>query len=111
MKNNRGKYGFAMMPERWTMMLLVFIVYHCSLATIYAQQISVSAPSQVSAGENFRVAYTINTQDVEEFRSVGPVEFELPLFQSPFGCGMSKRRSSFGKTMLENYMSQSPFGC
>ena len=69
MKNNRGKYGLAMMPERWTMMLLVFIVYHCSLATIYAQQISVSAPSQVSAGENFRVAYTINTQDVEEFRS------------------------------------------
>lgn len=34
-----------------------------------AQTITLSAPSQVSAGENFRVAYTINTQDVEDFRS------------------------------------------
>lgn len=31
-------------------------------------QISVSAPSRVSAGENFRIAYTINTQDVEDFK-------------------------------------------
>ena len=34
-----------------------------------AQTITLSAPSQVSAGENFRVAYTVNTQDVEDFRS------------------------------------------
>ena len=32
-------------------------------------QISVSAPSKVSAGENFRIAYTINTQDVDDFRA------------------------------------------
>ena len=30
-----------------------------------AQHISVSAPTHVAAGENFRVAYTINTRDVE----------------------------------------------
>ena len=34
-----------------------------------AQTITLSAPTQVSAGENFRVAYTINTQDVQDFRS------------------------------------------
>ena len=30
---------------------------------------TVSAPTQVAAGENFRIAYTINTQDVQDFRS------------------------------------------
>ena len=69
MKNIRDICGWDMMSRRWTMMLLVFIAYHLSLATSSAQQISVSAPSQVAAGENFRVAYTINTQDVEDFRS------------------------------------------
>ena len=39
------------------------------LLPISAQTISLSAPTQVSAGENFRVAYTINTQDVQDFRS------------------------------------------
>lgn len=31
-------------------------------------QIAVSVPSHVEAGENFRLSYTINTQDVDEFR-------------------------------------------
>lgn len=33
-----------------------------------AQQVTVSAPSHVAAGENFRVAYTFNTREVEDFR-------------------------------------------
>ena len=36
-----------------------------------AQSVSVSAPTQVSAGENFRISYTVNTQDVESFRISG----------------------------------------
>ena len=36
---------------------------------VNAQTISVSAPSHVSAGENFRIAYTVTTQDVQDFRS------------------------------------------
>ena len=38
-------------------------------ALSYAQSIKVSAPSQVSAGENFRVQYRVDTQDVSDFRS------------------------------------------
>ena len=38
-------------------------------ARLSAQNITVSAPSRVEAGENFKVVYTINTQDVDEFRS------------------------------------------
>ncbi len=34
-----------------------------------AQQLTVSAPSRVSAGENFRIAYKVNTQDVSNFNS------------------------------------------
>lgn len=34
-----------------------------------AQTISVSAPSRVSAGENFRVSYTVSTEHVDDFRS------------------------------------------
>ena len=48
----------------WYMILLIGLLgYQVHVA---AQQISVSAPSHVAAGENFRVAYTINTRDVEE---------------------------------------------
>ena len=40
-----------------------------SMTVAWAQRIAVSVPSHVSAGENFRLAYTINTQDVEDFRA------------------------------------------
>lgn len=44
--------------------LLILNVYAAK-----AQNISVSAPSQVAVGENFRVRYKIDTQDVDNFRS------------------------------------------
>lgn len=68
MKNIKETHSW--LPTHYGLtMLLVFIVWHLSAVTSSAQQISVSAPSHVAAGENFRVAYTINTQDVEDFRS------------------------------------------
>ena len=42
-------------------------LFACALTTI-AQTISVSAPQQVNTGEQFRVRYTIQTQDVKGFR-------------------------------------------
>ena len=51
---------------RWCM---VFFVFRFSFLTTLAQTITVSAPSQVSVGENFRIAYTVSTQDVQDFRS------------------------------------------
>lgn len=53
-------------------------------------QISVSAPSRVSAGENFRLAYTINTQDVESFRE-GKIPSGLELIAGPY----TSRQSSY----------------
>ena len=48
---------------------LFFLSLFLSIHAAYAQQITVSAPTNVAAGENFRVAYVINTQDVKDFRS------------------------------------------
>ena len=51
---------------RWflPLCLLVFLPF-----TIMAQTLTGSAPSHVTVGEQFRLTYTINTQDVSDFRS------------------------------------------
>ncbi len=36
---------------------------------VMAQSITVSAPSKVEAGENFRVSFKVNTKDIEDFKS------------------------------------------
>lgn len=53
-------------------------------------QIIVSAPAHVAAGENFRLAYTINTQDVSDFRA-GNIPDELQVLAGPY----TSRQSSY----------------
>lgn len=48
---------------------MVLMMWCMVAMNAHAQSITVSAPSNVSAGENFRIAYTVNTQDVSDFRS------------------------------------------
>jgi hypothetical protein len=60
-------------------------------------QISVSAPSRVSAGENFRIAYTINTQDVEDFRA-GNIPSGLELIAGPYTSQQSSYQMINGHT-------------
>ncbi len=62
-----------------------------------AQHISVSAPSHVAAGENFRVAYTINTRDVEEFR-MGAVQEGLEVIAGPYTSSQSSYQMINGHT-------------
>ncbi len=48
------------------------------LTTALAQQITGRAPSQVAVGEQFRLSYTVNTDDVKSFRAGNiPDEFEV----------------------------------
>ena len=63
----------------------------------FAQQLSVSAPSHVSAGENFRVAYTINARDVEEFR-MGNVQDGLEVIAGPYTSSQSSYQMINGHT-------------
>lgn len=49
--------------------ILLFYLFTFLPLAIEAQTLTVSAPAQVSAGENFRISYTVSTQDVDDFRS------------------------------------------
>lgn len=54
----------------------------CGVPQVHAQ-IAVSVPSRVSTGENFRLSYTINTQDVQDFRA-GNVPAGLEVIAGPY---------------------------
>ena len=59
-------------------MFLSFIIYQLSISPAGAQTLTGRAPSQVAVGEQFRLTYTINTQDVRGFRAGNiPEEFEV----------------------------------
>lgn len=60
-------------------------------------QIVVSVPSHVEAGENFRLSYTINTQDVDEFRA-GNIPGGLELIAGPYTSQQSSYRMVNGHT-------------
>ena len=60
------KMGWRMLSSKW---FVAFFILHFSFFTSLAQTLTVSAPAQVSAGENFRISYTVSTQDVEDFHS------------------------------------------
>ena len=67
---------------------LIFVCLFC-IQRIKAQ-IQVSAPSQVEVGENFRLAYTINNQAVEDFH-LGNLPSGLELLAGPY----TSRQSSY----------------
>ena len=78
----------------YIILLLMMLGYHVH---VDAQHISVSAPSHVEAGENFRVAYTINTSDVEEFR-MGGVQDGLEVIAGPYTSSQSSYQMINGHT-------------
>jgi len=78
----------------YIILLLMMLGYHVH---VDAQHISVSAPSHVAAGENFRVAYTINTSDVEEFR-MGGVQDGLEVIAGPYASSQSSYQMINGHT-------------
>ena len=79
----------------WYIILwFVALGYHIEAS---AQQITVSAPTHVSAGENFRVAYTINTRNVEEFR-MGGVPEALEVVAGPYTSSQSSYQMINGHT-------------
>ena len=78
----------------YIILLLMMLGYHVH---VDAHHISVSAPSHVAAGENFRVAYTINTSDVEEFR-MGGVQEGLEVIAGPYTSSQSSYQMINGHT-------------
>ena len=69
--------------QRWMVrVLLVLFTIHYSLFTITAQTLTASAPTHVGVGEQFRLTYTVNTQNVSEFRA-GDIPDELEVLIGP----------------------------
>lgn len=56
-----------------------------------------SVPSHVTVGENFRLAYTINTQDVEDFRA-GNIPAGLEVLAGPYTSTQSSYQMVNGHT-------------
>lgn len=76
--------------------ILLLFVMMCVL-TVNAQVISVSAPSKVSAGENFRLSFTINTDDVDDFRA-GSIPSGLEVIAGPYTSQQSSYQIVNGHT-------------
>ena len=68
---------------RITKLHLVLCIMLLCVCRSYSQGISVSAPSQVAVGENFRIAYTVNTQDVDDFRA-GNIPAGIEVIAGPY---------------------------
>ena len=58
--------------------IAILLMMVMTTAFAVAQTLTASAPSRVSVGEQFRLSYTVNTQNVSDFRAGHiPAEFAL----------------------------------
>ena len=64
------------------MIALSLFICHLSLMPVGAQTLTGRAPSVVAVGEQFRLTYTVNTQDVKGFRA-GNMPEELEVLMGP----------------------------
>lgn len=77
---------------------IIYSILMLLALNVNAQQISVSAPSQVSVGENFRIAYTVNTREVEDFRSGMHSTDEVEVIAGPYTSEQSSYQMVNGHT-------------
>ena len=68
--------------QRWVKWFLPFYLLTFLPLSLLSQTLTASAPSQVAVGEQFRLTYTINTQNVSEFRA-GNIPEELEVLIGP----------------------------
>ena len=84
--------------------VLILAITLCGTELSLAQSISVQAPSKVPAGDNFRLSYTVNTQDVEDFRAgkeviAGPYTSQQSSYQMVNGHTSSSSSITFTYTL------------
>lgn len=85
------------MMTRRIIHIVIFTLVLTAVALASQAQITVSVPSRVEAGENFRLSYTLNTQDVDEFRA-GNIPGGLELIAGPYTSQQSSYRVVNGHT-------------
>ena len=78
--------------------ILILVGIYITMA-IKGQHINVAAPSRVNVGENFRVAYTVSTQDVDDFRSNMRSTDEVEVIAGPYASKVSSFSMVNGHTL------------
>ncbi len=68
--------------QRWVKWFLPFYLFTFLPFSLLAQTLTGSAPSHVAVNEQFRLTYTVNTQDVSDFRA-GNIPSELEVLIGP----------------------------
>ena len=74
--------NIEMKLQRLVKWFLPFSLFTFLPLSLLSQTLTGSAPSHVSVGEQFRLTYTVNTQDVSDFRS-GNIPEELDVLMGP----------------------------
>ena len=77
--------------------VLILTITLCGIECSYAQNVSVQAPSKVPAGDNFRLSYTVNAQDVDDFRA-GNIPSGIEVIAGPYTCQQSSYQMVNGHT-------------
>ena len=77
-----------------SMLLLALQFFY---GTVWAQKLTASAPGQVAVGQQFRLSYTVNTQDVSGFR-IGQVPDAFDVLMGPSTSTQSSFQMINGKT-------------
>ena len=78
---------------RWLPLVVMLLTY----TTALGQSIVGRAPAQVAVGEQFRLTYTVNTDNVEEFRA-GNIPEALEVLMGPSTSSQSSFQMVNGKT-------------
>lgn len=90
-----------MAKERWVMVFtLSLVICWLSLARAVAQTLTANAPSQVAVGQQFRLSYTVNTQNASDFR-VGNIPEAFEVLMGP------SRSTQSNYQMINGHTSQS----
>ncbi len=77
--------------------LLIICALFSWVMFIQAQNLVVNAPTNVSVGENFRLTYTVNTQNANEFR-IGSIPEALEVITGPYTSSQSSFQMVNGHT-------------
>lgn len=89
------KNRYEVTDMRRFVFLLQFVLYGVIFAN--AQKLIVNVPSQVAVGENFRLTYTVNTQNAKDFH-IGNIPDALEVITGPFKSVQASYRMVNGHT-------------
>jgi hypothetical protein len=100
LRANRDMQRFetAILRNSWFATVVMMMVVALLWATpLWAQKFTAHAPQQVAVGQQFRVSYTVTTQDVSGFR-VGKFPDELEVLMGPSTSTQSSFQIINGRT-------------